>query len=68
VVASDIEGISDAVIHGTTGWLAPERDADAFIAFLRKTPLPARKIKAAIRRRFNWKAITMEYLNSIRAL
>jgi phosphatidyl-myo-inositol dimannoside synthase len=68
VVAADIEGISDAVIHGTTGWLAPERDTDAFIAFLRRTPLPARKIKDTIRRRFNWKAITTEYLNSIRSL
>lgn len=61
VVASDIEGISDAVIHGTTGWLVPELDADAFIRHVRKPSLPARKMIRAIREKYDWEKIIRRY-------
>ena len=61
VVASDIEGISDAVIHGTTGWLVPELDADAFIRHVKKPPLPAGKMVRAIREKYDWDKITRRY-------
>ena len=31
VIASDIQGISDAVIHGATGCLVAEKDVDGFV-------------------------------------
>jgi phosphatidyl-myo-inositol dimannoside synthase len=34
VVAADLEGLSDAVVDGATGWLLPSGDAEAWVAAL----------------------------------
>jgi phosphatidylinositol alpha-1,6-mannosyltransferase len=66
VVASDIEGISDAVVNGVTGWLVPERDADAFARHIAKAPLPGRKVIGEVRKRFDWRVIAAQYIEALR--
>ena len=34
VVATDVAGVSEAVIEGETGWLVPHRDEDALAAII----------------------------------
>lgn len=66
VIASDIEGISDAVVHGVTGWLVPERDAGAFARHVATPPLPPAKVVEAVRKRFDWRVIASQYLDGMR--
>lgn len=65
VVASDIEGISDAVIQGVTGYLVPERDVNAYIKRIKSAGLPAKKIIEATKNNFDWEIITRLYLKEI---
>ncbi|HSV97344.1 MAG TPA: glycosyltransferase family 4 protein [Spirochaetota bacterium] len=66
VIAADIEGISDAVVNGVTGWLVPERNADAFVKYIAKAPLSPRKVADAIQKRFDWRVIAAQYIDEIR--
>ncbi len=68
VIASKIEGISDAVIHGVTGWLVPEKDVNGFIKRIHDFSLPRAKIIATIKKRFDWASIAAQYLKDIRGI
>ncbi|MCU0845219.1 MAG: glycosyltransferase family 4 protein [Spirochaetes bacterium] len=68
VIAAEIEGISDAVVNGVTGWLVPERDADAFALHIAKAPISPRKVADAVRKRFDWKVIAAQYIEELRGL
>ncbi len=68
VIAADIEGISDAVLNGVTGWLVPERDAGAFVRHIAKAPLPPGRVAAAVRKRFDWRVIAAHYIEALRGL
>lgn len=65
VVSTEHSGIPELVEHGSTGWLAPERDVEALAAAVRAA-IEARSrwpgIKAAARnkieREFNWARLT----------
>ncbi|HNU92248.1 MAG TPA: glycosyltransferase family 4 protein [Spirochaetota bacterium] len=65
VIASDIEGISDAVVHGITGWLVPERNADAFARHIAKRPLPPEKVAGEVRKRYDWRVIASQYIEGM---
>ena len=66
VIASDIEGIRDAVVHGVTGWLVPERDAGAFARHIARKALPPAKVADAVRTRYDWRVIASQYIEGIR--
>jgi glycosyltransferase involved in cell wall biosynthesis len=67
-VAADIEGIRDAVIHGLSGTLVPERDADAFITAI-KDPVPSgKRITEILHEKFDWQVISQLYFQAFKDL
>ncbi len=62
VVASDLEGLRDAVIDGVTGCRVPERDIAAWCAALDAPALDPDDIARATRERFDWARLADAYL------
>ena len=65
VIASDVGGISDVVIHEKTGLLVPEKDVDALVSAFERIaadpPLSAQLLQGAeahVREYFDWDKIT----------
>lgn len=71
VVASDLQGLRDAVLEGETGTRLPPGDAHAWIDYLAAW-MPGRppraQVATATRQAFAWSAITARYLAAIRAV
>ena len=65
VVASDIQGIKDAVIDGVTGYLVLERDAGAFREKIENMNLDRTAIRQEVGRRFDWHHIAARYADAI---
>ncbi len=68
VIAANIEGITDAVVHGVTGWLVTERNVDEYVKYITKPRLPGGKIAGVIQKKFNWATITKRYFDEIRGI
>ena len=65
VVASNLEGIRDAVIDGITGYLVPEKDAEAFRDKILGMDLDRQLIQTAVRSTFNWASVAERYRDFI---
>ena len=65
VIASDIEGIRDAVINGKTGWLVKEKDVVGFIHKIKADPLNEREIMEIVRNKFHWEVISSKYTSAL---
>jgi glycosyltransferase involved in cell wall biosynthesis len=65
VVASNLEGIRDAVIDGVTGYLVAEKDSEAFRDKILGMDLDRRNIQAAVRSTFNWASVALRYRDLI---
>ena len=63
VVASNIQGIRDAVLDGRTGCLVPERDAERFIHAISTMSLRKDQIKSTVAGTFGWPHIYEKYRN-----
>ncbi|MFC1826187.1 glycosyltransferase family 4 protein, partial [Thermodesulfobacteriota bacterium] len=63
VVASNIQGIQDAVLDGMTGHLVEERDADGFLAKIEKMDLKKESVRSTVISKFDWKLIYRQYRN-----
>lgn len=61
VIASNIEGISDAVINGKTGWLVKEKDVDSFIEKIKAKPIPRNQVRKEVIKNFDWNKIVNKY-------
>lgn len=61
VIASDIEGIKDAVIEGKTGFLVKEKDSKEFVRKIRTVKLSRKKIIETARNKFSWPKIAKQY-------
>lgn len=68
IVATDIGGISDIVIHGKTGFLAKPNDISSFVYYcklLLNDEILSRKLGQHgyehVRKQFNWNIITKKY-------
>ncbi len=61
VVASNIDGIKDAVYEGKTGLLINERDINSFLRVLKSKSLNKQKVICTIKNNFNWKDIAKKY-------
>jgi phosphatidylinositol alpha-1,6-mannosyltransferase len=62
VVASNIQGIRDAVIEGKTGFLVKERDVDAFLNRINNMSLKKENIRSLVNSTFDWAKIYKRYL------
>ena len=62
-VASDIEGIRDAVLDGETGYLVEEGDADAFAECIRSCQLQREQITERALEAFSWEQVVVKYLD-----
>jgi len=61
VVASDLEGIRDAVLHGVTGYRVPEKDGAAFVDAILRLRLDRPSIREAVCATFGWPAVADRY-------
>jgi len=61
-VATNIEGIRDAVLDGETGYLVEEGDADAFAERIRSCRLQRERITEEALGAFSWDRVVLKYL------
>jgi glycosyltransferase involved in cell wall biosynthesis len=61
VIASNIEGIKDAVLEGTTGFLIEEKNSFKFVEAIKKINLNREKIIKAVQNKFSWTIIAKQY-------
>ncbi len=66
VIASNIEGIKDAVINGKTGWLVKEKNAEAFINKIKYYKLSRKDIRKIVNKKFDWENIAKIYAGVLR--
>jgi glycosyltransferase involved in cell wall biosynthesis len=63
VIASNIQGIRDAVIDGRTGYLVEEGNSGDFIAKIVSTDLDKTSIRTIVKETFDWPRIAERYFN-----
>lgn len=61
VVASNLQGIKDAVTDGKTGYLVEEGDVDGFLKRIRSMNLVKEDIRTYVVAKFNWENIYHDY-------
>jgi len=61
VIASNLQGIKDAVIDRKTGYLVNERDVDGFIERIEKMKLDREEVRALVNGTFDWTRIYKRY-------
>ena len=61
VVASNLQGIKDAVIDGKTGFLVNEGDVDGFLKRIRSMGLAKEDIRTYVNAKFSWENIYLSY-------
>lgn len=63
-IASDLEGINDAVIDGISGSLVPARDANRFTAAIENPIENHKSIPEKLKEKFDWKIIRQQYVSA----
>jgi len=66
VITSGIEGISDAVINGKTGWIVGEKNTKEFIKKINSKLLDKKRVRETVKNNFDWKKIVKKYLGVLR--
>ena len=61
VVASNLQGLKDAVTDGQTGYLVEEGDVEGFLTVIRSMNLVKAHIRSYVINKFNWKNIYLDY-------
>ncbi len=61
VIASDLEGLKDAVIDGVTGHLVEERNIRRFIEAIGSAPFDREAVRSVVNHQFNWPLIAARY-------
>lgn len=61
VIASNIEGLRDAVIDGITGHLVEEQNAQQYVDKIRKSQFDRETVRSVVNQRFNWSHIACRY-------
>jgi len=67
-IASNIEGIKDAVIDGVSGLLVEEKNPQAFIDAITHLDIDRSQIASQLKQKFDWKIITQMYLGQFQSL
>jgi phosphatidylinositol alpha-1,6-mannosyltransferase len=65
VVASNLQGIRDAVLEGQSGYLVDEGDADGFLNRIFSMKLKAQDIRTRVNMRFDWNRIYFAYQEAV---
>lgn len=65
VIASNIEGIKDAVINKKTGYLVKEKNVNSFIKKIKAKPMSGSKVRKEVINRFDWRNIVKKYNKEI---
>ena len=69
VIASDCEGIRDAIISGKTGTLVIPKDRNTYLQLLNHLPITNRQsVKKETIQKYSWDAIGKEYIHQFRKL
>ena len=68
VVASNIQGLRDAVINGKTGYLVEEGDVDGFVGRITDMNLDKDQIREIVNSTFDWAKIYKRYRNILAEL
>jgi glycosyltransferase involved in cell wall biosynthesis len=61
VIASNIEGLRDAVIEGITGHLIEERNVQQYVEKIHTARFNRDKVRSVVNQRFNWSHIASRY-------
>jgi phosphatidylinositol alpha-1,6-mannosyltransferase len=61
VIASDLQGLKDAVIHGSTGFLVEAENAGAFVENIRNMRLKREAVRSLVVETFDWEKISERY-------
>jgi len=65
VVASNIQGLRDAVIDGKTGYLIKEGDVEGFLERIKMMDLTKEDIRSIVISTFDWAQIYKTYKNAL---
>ena len=65
VIASDMEGMRDAVIQGQTGFLVEAGNPEAFIQKINSVELEPQVISRIVAEKFDWTKVAEYYFNSL---
>lgn len=68
VIASNIQGIRDAVLDGKTGYLVKERDVDGFLTKINTMNLKKENVRSIVNSTFDWAQIYKRYRNILMEL
>jgi glycosyltransferase involved in cell wall biosynthesis len=61
VIASDLQGLKDAVLHGKTGFLVEEGNTEAFLDGIQKMDLHRDAVRSLVVETFDWKRVSQRY-------
>lgn len=61
VIASNLQGLRDAVLDGQTGYLVGEGDVNGFIKRIKQMDLIKENVRSTVSSTFNWKLIYQKY-------
>ena len=61
VIASDLQGLKDAVIHGRTGFLVEAGNAGAFLDAIQKMDLDKEAVRSLVVETFDWQKVSERY-------
>ncbi len=65
VIASNIQGIRDAVLDGITGYLVEEGDVEGYISKIHSLDFERAKIRSVVINMFNWDKIGRLYVQAL---
>lgn len=65
VIASDLQGIRDAVLDGKSGILVEERNASAYLTAIQNLKIDREQIRTTVIATFNWAAIYDQYYKTM---
>jgi glycosyltransferase involved in cell wall biosynthesis len=68
VIASNIQGIRDAVIDDVTGYRVGERDVEGFLSRIQGLDLDRRRVRSEVASRFSWNKIGLAYAEMFSAV
>jgi len=61
VIASNIQGLRDAVLDGQTGYLVEESDIEGYLAKIKEMNLNKENVRSIVNARFDWAQIYKRY-------
>ncbi len=65
VVASNLQGLKDAIIEGKTGYLVEEGDTKSFLDRIRSMELKKENVRSCVNAKFHWSEIYKQYRTAI---